>query len=263
MKKFSNTIFTDLNKALYSWNFLGAILGTLLVYAIIIKPEFNSSVDVLYLFRVSVEYIGVYHLMFILMCTIPYSTSFCTEFNSKNFKYSIIRSDATSYCWSKIIACSISGGLAIALGTFIFIFCTSFFIPLVNSNPEIYSLFAYTTGGQLLGQGKYIIYFSIYIILTFFKGVLWSAIGLAISAYIPNIFVALSAPFILSYIYRIFTASLHISFTVENICNGIIGNYVSNNTGLTLLFGIVKILSITFIVGYIFTKKVKWRLANE
>lgn len=263
MRNFMNMFNTDLYKAIKSWRFLAGVLGTVFVYLLIIKPEIGFGADVLYLYRISVEFIGVYHLMFILMCTIPYSTSFCMDFNSKNIKYSVVRSSVSSYSWSKVLSCAIAGGLTIALGTLVFILCASFFRPLVDSTKGISEAYLATTGGELLSQGKYILYFSIYIGLSFFKGFVWSVVGLLISAYIPNIFVALSSPFILAYVYRIIAASFHIKFNVEEICNGHVGNFIGGSTLLTLAVGILKIIGITFLLGMAFNRKVKRRIANE
>lgn len=263
MRNFMNMFNTDLYKAIKSWRFLAGVLGTVFVYLLIIKPEVGFGTDVLYLYRISVQFIGVYHIMFILMCTIPYSTSFCMDFNSKNIKYSVVRSSVSSYSWSKVLSCAIAGGLAIALGTLIFVFSTSLFRPLVDSTMGISEGYLATTGGELLSQGKYILYFSIYICLSFFKGFLWSVVGLLISAYIPNIFVALSSPFILAYVHRIITEALHIKFNVERICNGTVENVIGGSTWLTLAVGILKIIGITFLLGIAFNRKVKRRIANE
>lgn len=263
MRNFMNMLNTDIYKAIKSWRFLAGVLGTVLVYLMVIKPEIKFGTDVLYYYRMSVQFIGVYHLMFILMCTIPYSTSFCMDFNSKNIKYSVVRSSVSSYSWSKVLSCAIAGGLAVALGTIIFILCASFFRPLVDSTRGISESYLATTGGELLSEGKYILYFSIYICLSFFKGFLWSVVGLLISAYIPNIFVALSSPFILAYAYRIIAAAFHIKFNVEGICNGNVGNFIGGSTLLTLAVGILKIIAITFLLGIAFNRKVKRRIANE
>lgn len=263
MKNFMNMLSTDIYKAIKSWHFLAGVLGTVFVYLLIIKPEINFASDVLYYYRISVEFVGVYHLMFILMCTIPYGTSFCREFNSNNIKYSVVRSSVNSYSWSKVISCAIVGGLAVAFGTLIFIFCASFFRPLVDSTRGISEGYLATTGGELLSEGKYILYFSIYICLSFFKGFLWSVVGLLVSAYIPNIFVALSSPFILAYVYRITAAALHIKFNVEDICNGNVRNFIGGSSLLTLAVGILKIICITFLLGMAFNRKVNRRIANE
>ncbi len=263
MRNFMNMLNTDIYKAIKSWRFLAGIIGTVFVYLLIIKPEIRFGSDVLYLYRISVEFTGVYHLMFILMCTIPYSTSFCMDFNSNNIKYSVVRSSVSSYSLSKVLSCAIAGGLAIALGTLIFILGASFFRPLVDSTKEISDAYLATTGGELLSQGKYILYFSIYICLSFFKGFLWSVVGLLISAYIPNIFVALSSPFILAYVYRGIAGAFHIKFNVERICNGAVGNFTGDSTWLTLAVGIFKIIGITFFLGMAFNRKVKRRIANE
>jgi len=197
------------------------------------------------------------------MCTIPYSTSFCRDFNSNNIRYSLVRSNVNSYSWSKVLSSAIAGGLAVAFGTLIFILCASFFRPLVDSTRGISEGHLATTGGELLSEGKYILYFSIYICLSFFKGFVWSVVGLLVSAYIPNIFVALSSPFILAYVYRIIAAAFHIKFNIEQICNGRVGNFIGSSTLLTLVVGILKITGITFLLGMAFNRKVKRRIANE
>lgn len=263
MRKILKTLKVDFRKAILSMAFFIGILGVSAIYFLVAKPEMHPGIDIIYIFRMSIEWIGTYHLMVILMCTIPFSTIFCKEWSSKNIKYNIIRSNIRVYSWSKFIVCSIVGGLVIMLGTILFISIMSNFSPLINDLRIQDDSYYYTMGNELLSQGKVWEYMYIYIFLRFLYGAFWASMGLLLSAYIPNIFVALSSPFILSYIYRIIAYKLPIYFRLEHIANGSMGNFINNNLTHTLAYSVIVFTILIIILGIFFERKVRWRVENE
>ena len=263
MEKILKTLKVDFYKAILSMAFLIGVIGVFSVYLLVAKPELNQYTDIIYIFRMSIEWIGTYHLMILLMCTLPFSTIFCKEWSSKNINYNIIRSNVRIYSWSKFLVCSIVGGLVVFIGTTLFIAIMSRFFPIINSFRIEDNSFAYTMANELLVQGNVFGYISIYLLLRFLYGAFWASVGLLCSSYIPNIFVALSSPFILSYVYRIIAYKLPLYFRLEHIANGSMGDFINNNFIHTLIYSIVIFIILIAISGVLFEKNVRWRIENE
>jgi hypothetical protein len=261
VKRAFQVLYMDLWRSFISIEFLLATVGVCLVYYIGCWSELKFSHDVLNLFKFS-SVNSTFYLILVLVAVLPYSTSFCSDWNSQYIKPTIIRNGITKYCFSKIITCALSSGCAFALGMAIFIISLrlSLGYPLVTPSEGDFTFYATRTlGGEFLLSGHYILYFLIYIFFGFLTGALWSVVGLYASTYIPNRFVSLCTPFIIYYASNIFTRTFPVWLRLNRITEGMC---IIKGTLESLVYATVLFSFLTLIIGVLFLQKVKRRLAN-
>ncbi|MBX4262783.1 hypothetical protein KTC96_23275 (plasmid) [Clostridium estertheticum] len=260
MKATFQAISMDVRRAFCSFGFLLAILGVCMVYYAG-AMTFFSYADILFMFKYATEGSSFNHVL-LLFCALPYTTSFCNDWNSKYIRSIIARMGTKRYAASKIISCALSSGTAMVLGILLFIFPLLLRIPLVATNARLanYKQFVATLGGSFLLNGHFIMYFIIYIYLAFLAAAFWSVLGLCVSAYIPNKFVALFTPFIGLYVLAYITCYFPIWLQVNKITTG---NFIINGTFISLIYATLFVTVLISCFGLLFHKAIKRRISNE
>lgn len=273
--KLFNIFKVDIKRSILSYKFIFATLLSCALYFLSGYNEFiyyapqAQNIDVLHFFRF-LNSVGTFEVMLVLCCVIPYTSSFCSDWNSKYICSIRIRTSTDKYSVSRVVSCAISGGLAIAMGILLFILILSFKYPLVDINGGMFQSYImeleYNTEYQscllpLLVNENYIAFYALSIYLIFLFGAFWSVVGLCISALIPNIFVALCSPFILYFLQGILLKNVPNQYNASyitkgdfNIGAGVVGNMIFVTFYMSVLIAIF---------GAIFTCIVKRRIYDE
>lgn len=259
MKRISNPLSMDLLRSFGSMGFFAAALGiTMVCYAGILN-ELRHASDLLYLFKYSTDSNG-FNMLIVLLFVLPYTTCFCSDWNSGFIRLSIVRTGFNKYGFFKVLACALSSGASVALGLALYILSLEPWIKLVDITASNFEFFSVRTlGGEFLLNGQYLKYFMVYIYLGFLKGAFWSVVGLCASAYLPNRFVALCTPFITYYVLSIATYRFPAWLRLNKIFDGLC---IIKNTYITLIYATLLILSLITCVGLLFVRTVKRRLTN-
>lgn len=147
-----NSFETDLLRAIKSKGF---IIGFVVELIILFTSGWNSD-----LFRMCVP----------VLCTLPYSTAWLTEYQSGFLKSSLVRTSMTSYILGKILACGISGGLLEVSGIWLF----SMIKPQEGSTCQ-YGLI-------------------------FLSGMLWAVLAALLAAWSNNRYIAYGGSFVIYYL---------------------------------------------------------------
>ena len=131
-----------------------------------------------------------------IFAVLPCATVFCDDYNIGYILAIFPLSAKRKYLSECIICCSLSGGLAVLvpdlLCSFVFLVFAPPHIPdEYGATLALYSAFEYIWDGRLV--------ILVFLLFSFLFGVVWANIGLCISAYTPNRYVALAAPFALYY----------------------------------------------------------------
>lgn len=251
-------IKSDFKRCFTSVWFFVAIIGVGLSYFIgdfgDLGSEF-SRLDVLGFLNIS-SAIGGFSELTILLGALPFAMSFCEDLSSNFIKFLVIRGNIFKYSLSKIITCISSSIASITLGRALLIFILQFKIPLVSTISANYEASVEGTFGFLLTSGNYISYFLVDILFIAITCSIFAIIGLVITTYLPNKFLAITAP-IISYflLYQLAIGLALPSFLkIDKIMKGIfiIGS-PSVNIVYVLLLGIIAYL----IGSYVFYKGVK------
>ncbi len=205
-------ILLELKRYIISPIFAVAVLAAL---AIMVHPIFESLKSIFtipqsYLYYISgIHTFGSFDLFAPVIAAAPCSAAFYNDFGSGYCKFILPRTSRIKYLLSKIFTCGITGGLAIFIPNFIlYIYLFAFGKPHSSDmnilQGSILGAFEYTNNGLNV--------MIILLFLSFLFGFAWSLIGLTVSAFIPNKYVALVAPFM---IY--FALSTMLSLTDESL----------------------------------------------
>lgn len=133
-----------------------------------------------------------------ILAVLPASTLFCGDYNSGYIKAILVRADRKRYMRETVLCSTVAGGLGVFLPSLI---TSILFIvggrPLLEANltPGEMTLLDGTPFAemQFIWNGGLVVV--ILLILAFLFGAVWSNVGLCISAFAPNRYVTLAAPF--------------------------------------------------------------------
>ncbi len=255
MKQKIKTLSMDMRRAFGSINFLIASVGVCIVYYASAWQEINPKVGLLNAFLYAPLSLGPLITFF---CVLPYTTSYCSDWNSKYIRSIAIRTGSREYGSSKVITCALSSGAAIVLGNVLFIvLLLQRHMSFSASSIENYA--ARTVGGELLLNGQYGVYLAICIYLMFLSAAFWSIVGLCASSYMPNKFVALCTPFIIDFSLRRVTYTFPIWLRLNIISEGMC---IIKGTWINLAYATLVYTALTAVVGFLFVKNAKRRLSN-
>lgn len=254
---FCRSVLNELKRNLLSAEFLAMVLIVALCYYISSAEEIQfmrnmPSADVLYFFDL-VHNIGSFTTLSVLCCTVLNCTAFLRDYKSRYYYHCIMRSGNLTYVLSKYISCVIAGGLVLALGELLFVFSLAFRFPLVSENSSALELYSHATdvyfiSGALI-EGKYVAAFAIYAFLAFVFGALWSGVGITVSAFITDNYVASFSPFI---IWFISSGSLPDNLRTEVYLRG---NYNFGGVAKSLAVAFIYFAAVTVLLGIVFCRK--------
>lgn len=174
-----------------SWETLKATINNPLIYG-----EY-ATICVLYFYFNAISFGGVFsHYMLAILAALPFAANYSMEQQNGAVVYRILRSGRRNYCVTKILVSAISGGLAVCAGCLTFILALSIYLPLTTPQ-KVLELSGFPYGGALAGSG--IGYFVIALYLAFLRGALYATVGMCVSAFLPNPYIAVCAPMIFEF----------------------------------------------------------------
>lgn len=258
MKKTVQVFCVDVKRAFGSVGFWLATAGVWAVYYAGAR-EVSYAPDILLLFKYSTEASG-FNTLLTLLCVLPYTTSFCQDWNSRYIRSLVARSGLPRYAWSRVIACACSAGASVALGSLLFVLSFAFRLPLVSTAGGNYEAFATKTlGGALLLNGYPAAYFAVYIYLAVLAGAFWSVVGLCASAWITNKFVALFAPYIGFFTLGLVSSEWPLALQLTRVTRG---DYQPGGTLASLLYATLFVAVLLGAVGFLFVTTIKKRFVQ-
>lgn len=125
---------------------------------------------------------------------LPFATGFCADWNSGFAHPAAMRAGNGRYLRSKCLTSALSGGLATAMGTLIFVAILNLMFP-TASIPESFTAIDPFLQVLRIGLpvGPILLYAGM-IVMQFFAGACWALTGLAFSAFCPNVLLTLCVP---------------------------------------------------------------------
>lgn len=193
----------------------------------------------------------------IVLCTaFPCVASFCQDWNSQFIRPIVIRSGIGKYNRSKIGVCAIISFVTAFWGLCIYEMFLATYMPIYTNHAVDLQPWGVVGGKEIP-----VLYLLIRNITFALYSTVWSVGGLMITAYLPNQFVAMISPVVLSYLVGQLEGLLPVYFSTNSLSKNMIitpGGTVGNLTYLIFYFSVLII-----IFGYIFGRKVKRRIRNE
>lgn len=175
-----------------SWETLKATINNPLIYG-----EY-ATICVLYFYFNAISFGGVFsHYMLSILAALPFAANYSIEQQNGAVVYRILRSSKRNYCSTKILVSAICGGLTVCIGCLLFILALSTYLPLITSQ-KVLELSAVPYACTLsIGGG--VPYFVISLYLAFLRGALYSSVGMCVSAFLPNPYIAVCSPMIFEF----------------------------------------------------------------
>lgn len=214
-----------------------------------------ATQDVLSFMDIS-SHIGYFSELTILLSALPYAMSFSEDWNSQFIKSLIIRGGVFKYAVSKIITCIVSAITAILLGTSMLIVILATRIPLVSTISTNYKTFTEGTFGFLLVSGNHIMYFVIQIFFVAIICSVFALVGLVVTTYLPNKFLAITVPIISYFTFLQVGIALGLPafLKVDKIMKG---QFILGEPYMNILYVLALGLIMYIIASYIFYRMVK------
>ena len=203
--------------------------------------------------------LSMFKKILIIFASIPIVSTFCQDWNSQYIRSVIIRVGSCKYILSKILVCHLVSFSVIFVGMLLFLLVMSFFSPLALHDVNYYV--GWKPFGSFLLNGQSVLYIVLNTFIFSFGISLCVVLGMTISAYIPNQFVAIVSPFIVGYLMEEFTYSMPAFLNLFYLTR------VQFDTGrgntITFLYYIVVFELLIAISGFLFAYQVKRRVSNE
>ena len=257
MRTFIKAFLTELRRRIFSLSFAVPVIIVTAGYIASMYQYRRADEDIIYFWDI-VQNIGYFTSLSILSCTALNCTAFLNDYRSDYYRSSVIRSGRRNYTLSKFLACVITGGLTLFLGALFFVLILSLKYPFISQ--ETVDQYSHAAGiyfgGELIRDGYYFGFYAVFGLLAFLFGALWSAVGICVSAFITDRYVASFSPYVIWYTLR---GLLPGKFRTEVVFRG---NYNVGGVGGSILFAVVYFGLVIAAMGVIFCVRAGRRCEN-
>ena len=261
MKKFLAMLKTDFYRAFFSFGFLLGIISTFVAFWFAV-PDMMARISSAIAGFHNIYQAGNINWLLIMTATFAYSASFCTDLQTRFTYPLIIRNNTILYTFSRCVATAVSGGLSVAIGALLFIICACIKQPCIMPPAvEIDMEFSWQAFGDLLMAGQAGLFFLSYLYIIFLQAAFWALLGLMISAYQPNKYVAYIVPFILSFMMNQIANVFKLPIWLDPVKLSTVRIY-STPSSTILLMATATFVSCMLVCTILFIYKAKRRISN-
>lgn len=260
MQLFLRTLQTDFQRILLSKRFLLSMLAFLAVSAVTLAqemPYFDRESSVMYI-RLMQSYLGFY-VVYLLFAAIPGVPVFCTDWENRFYRYTVLRCTKNIYAVSKVIVCAVSAFSLVFLAEWLFIIiCRLMGFPLTEPN-FLNNLGAYDI---FSAPGKTYIYLLIVITIKSACAAFFSVLALWLSTRITNPFVVLAAPILAYELFNTVLMACRVPsvFLISTVAKG--QAIVGDSAGISFLYSVLYFTVFTVIFSLLFIRDCKRRIRN-
>lgn len=257
MKIFLNILVSDIKRTIFSFRFLVAVVGFIVVTFVTMFQEISylqvGVTSVLYIDHI-IRYLD-FHILYLIFAGIPGTLLFCSDWDNRFFRFAVVRCSKKKYAASKVLACFISAVFVVILSEALTLFLFNLRFPVYD--PHVGGLGVFSS---LDSANGIVIYFAIKILCEAFCAGFLSVFALWFSTKIVNAFVAISTPLLALISTLSFAFKLPSIFNISSLSKGYVTILENPNLSFwytILLFGIA-----TMIFGLLFTNSCTRRIQN-
>lgn len=260
MKHFFCVLGQDLRRTVLSWTFLVAVLGLAFVNVVSLFDEYQfflEDTSVLYL-EMLMGYRNFY-MIFLLFAALPGTTLFCSDWDNRYIRFSVMRSTKNVYAASKVIACFLSAILTVVLAEWLTVFAFSFQFDLYLPSDANGSYGAYQALVTPAGTPLYLT--ATFLCKGFCAGAL-SVFALWFSTKVTNVFVTLAVPMLAYYLIQVVgfaTGMIPSYLSIDNLTKAHVD---VGGPALSLLYTIGVFTALALLFGFLFVRSCKRRISN-
>lgn len=260
MKMMAKALRSDLSRCLCSPPIYMAVLALATMELLGVLSEVRIRYGGTVLSFHSVQGFGVAP---VILCAFPFSAAFCVEWRYRYAHYAIHRISPRAYAWSKMLTAAITGVLTVAAGMSLYFLALRVRFPLIERSE--YGVYAALVNsmpfGPLLASPHPVLYFVTIVIMESMATVIYASAAMAISAWIPNLFVVLSCPILLFYLLANAVPRTLWHFNPLYIYHNM--NADIGGMHITIVFAVVYMMACFLALGFFFELGVKRRMKHE
>jgi len=193
-----------------------------------------------------------------IFAALPFAANFADEWKSRTAEYCVIRRGVKRYAVSNMIFCTLMAYLTVFVGMMLFSAFLSIFTPVCMSDSC-----ADLLNGEFITNGMPIVYVMLNIHTFAASCAMWCAMGIMISVFFPNKFVAVCAPFVASYIVERITIQLPAEFNLWYLSLCVVPVKMQSNPTGAFFYTLMVFSVITVLCGVVFYIILRKRVQNE
>ena len=199
--KYASVFKRDMFRQAHGWKLYFSVIAGLVL---ILRPLFASNMLGHWAMYSEVELLSVplatsdFTPFSVVFCLLPFAESFCDDYGSGYVHHIVTRISPRRYVLQRCLSTAISGGIVMgSIMALTILVCILLGAP-VTSMDDMHFLentlwnkagLLYIWNGNLMYMMR--------ILIAFLFGCVWSLVGLAVSAFVPNRYVTLVFPFVL------------------------------------------------------------------
>lgn len=192
----------------------------------------------------------------VLVGALPTAVSFCSDWQDGYINSVLLRSGSRAYITGKLVAAVVVSFLTNFVGTILYcIICGEIFGYGYESISDYYLFYDVSVGSMPF------MYFVIFCYKRSIVNTMYAVWGYAMSAVLPNKFVAVTAPMFMAIMIEDITYKGPVQLFPRRIATG--NEFLGYDTGINLLLSTIVILGYILIASYIFKKVAERRIRNE
>lgn len=233
------------------------IIGVFAICCTNFLNNWSSSEDVVSRIQVFLG-LDTYRKAISIFAALPFAANFADEWKSRTAEYCIMRRGVKKYAVSNMLFCTTTSYLTVFIGMMLFVTFLSIFTPICSSDSSADLLY-----GEFITNGMPIVFIMLNI-HTFAASVsVWCAMGIMMSVFFPNKYVALCAPFVASYIVERITIQLPPAFNLWYLSLNVVPREMQNNSAGAFFYTLAIFAVISAICGLVFYIILRKRVQNE
>lgn len=195
-KSYGKLVGCDLKRMLKTPGFYISLFLSLFI---LLRPVFQNRINGTFLQCLSVPFgTSDFSPFAAIFCALPFSGSFCEDYNSGFIKSIVSRTGVKRYSFQRCLSVLLSGGIMMAL-TVAIVIAVCAFRTTVPETEETCAFMQNTVWARMGILMKYheSVFVILKILVAFLFGAVWALAGLVISVFITNRYVTYIAPFVI------------------------------------------------------------------
>lgn len=201
--------------------------------------------------------LDAFRKLVVIFAALPFTANFADDWKNNVTMSCITRKGIKKYAVSNVLFCVVTAFLAVFIGMVLYMLVMSVFTEFDSPDLNVHAGYPYC---ELLNNGPRWLYPVIRIFVFSVSCSAWCAMGLMLSALIPNKYVAVCSPVVASYVIERITIQFPIEFNLYSLSLSV---PLIVNSLVTFIYTMLMFLGISALCGYGFYFVLRKRVQNE
>ena len=194
----------------------------------------------------------------VIFAAVPFTANFADEWKNRVTAYCVTRKGVKKYAASNVLLCAVTSFLALFLGILLYMLVMSFFVDFDTPGKYVGDTgYPYC---ELYTYGPRWLYPIIRVFIFSVSGSMWCVMGLMLSAFVPNKYVAVCSPVVASYVVERITMQLPVKFSLYSLS---VSFPLIYNSVVTFIYTTMFFTVISAVCGFVFYFVLRKRVRNE